>query len=415
MLDILTRKSKRSLRINKGLIIVAFIYFFINSFLLPPGLLYTIIITPILILWIRKEHGNIYKIIFTYLFYLLFYFCIHIYNGIVLSNYIQSTILYLTCIIFATSIYIFINKYYYTYENILEKLLSFNFILIIVAILSLFTVKDNNVFWYKNENEILRLKMLTTESAAYSMLLVPIFFFYFQYYFYSNLNFKRRLYFLSVIFSLLLSLSFGTIGSILFSISLLLCFNLIYSTRLRYSLKFFTLFILIIALGTILLIGPLRNSLITERLINIFDGNDTSVNGRSFEAYFLANKIAELKSAWFGVGPGQVKILGKKIIEDFYSYNLSENYNQETSARIPSAIGDTLATFGYFGILIRFFVIIYLFFKTKVIKSSYRFCLFLYIFLIQFVGSNLGNISEYFIWVLAFSNVFPDEYFKKDK
>jgi hypothetical protein len=76
-------------------------------------------------------------------------------------------------------------------------------------------------------------------------------------------------------------------------------------------------------------------------------------------------------------------------------------------------MAEVLATFGYLGVAVKLFVEIYLFFKTKVSKSSFRFCMFFFIFFLQFVGSYIVNTIEYVMWILAFSNIFPDDYFKK--
>lgn len=49
----------------------------------------------------------------------------------------------------------------------------------------------------------------------------------------------------------------------------------------------------------------------------------------------------------------------------------------------------------------------YLFFKTAVYKNYYRLALFIFVFIYQFTGSYITNIVEYVIWILAFSNAFP--------
>ena len=68
---------------------------------------------------------------------------------------------------------------------------------------------------------------------------------------------------------------------------------------------------------------------------------------------------------------------------------------------------ETLAIFGWVGFCVRIFIELSLFFYTKVWKNYYRLLLFLFIFLYQFTGSFITNIAEYVIWIMAFTNAFP--------
>lgn len=401
------------LKFNTNILYVAFIYFFINKLFLPSGFLYTILLTPFFIIWLQKEKVLLYKPLFIYFSVIITYYGIQGLYGVSSKDYFVSTILYLTCLIFSISAYTYFKKYVYTYDYILEQITYYNIALVIIAFLSLLVWKQNNIFWFKNENGISRLKMFTSEASDYSLRLIPLFFYYFQYFFYSNLTKKRKILLASIVASLLFSMSFGTIGGILASLVIFVLVNLLTSNRSIYNRKFLGILILLIVLLVFLVLGPLFDSLIVVRIFNIINGNDTSVNGRSFEAYDIANRALSFKNHWFGMGPGQFKIYGKKILDDYYQYDLGDN--DMGAARIPSAVAETIVVFGYIGVAVRFITEIVLFFKTKVYKSSYRFCLFLYMFLNQFVGSNTVNIYEYMIWVISFSNVFPDSYFTKIK
>ena len=81
---------------------------------------------------------------------------------------------------------------------------------------------------------------------------------------------------------------------------------------------------------------------------------------------------------------------------------------------MPSSMAETLATFGWVGFSGKLLVELILFRKTKVKTSSFRLCLFIFMFIYQFVGSFSTNIVEIFFWTLAFSRVFPDQYFKAE-
>ena len=76
-------------------------------------------------------------------------------------------------------------------------------------------------------------------------------------------------------------------------------------------------------------------------------------------------------------------------------------------------MADLLATFGWVGFFSKLLAEIFLFRKTKVKTSSFRLCLFIFMFIYQFVGSFSTNIVEVFFWVAAFSPIFPDSYFQR--
>ena len=117
---------------------------------------------------------------------------------------------------------------------------------------------------------------------------------------------------------------------------------------------------------------------------------------------YLPIKCLAEKSQLWGIGLGQIKILGAEIIRDFYLYPMDY-----TVFTIPNAAAETLAIFGWMGLSLAIFIEIVLFFHTKFGTIIIRLLLFLFIFLYQFTGSFITNIAEYVIWILAFTNVFP--------
>jgi hypothetical protein len=144
-----------------------------------------------------------------------------------------------------------------------------------------------------------------------------------------------------------------------------------------------------------------RQNPVFTRLTNILKGQDSSGRGRTTEAFILAQRILEQKNEVFGIGLGQIKILGENIIRDYYFYF------KDITVTIPNATAETLAIFGWAGLIIRFSLEIFLFFHTKVWRNYYRLSLFLFVFIYQFTGSFITNVAEYVIWILAFTNVFP--------
>jgi hypothetical protein len=137
------------------------------------------------------------------------------------------------------------------------------------------------------------------------------------------------------------------------------------------------------------------------RIGNIVTGHDTSGSGRTSNAFLLGGRILRLKNIFFGIGPGQIKVIGANIIKGFYNYPI--DYNVVT---IPNATAETLVIFGYIGIVLRFSAEIFLFFYTRVWTNYYRLLLFSFIFLYQLTGSFITNLAEYVIWILAFTQGF---------
>jgi hypothetical protein len=80
----------------------------------------------------------------------------------------------------------------------------------------------------------------------------------------------------------------------------------------------------------------------------------------------------------------------------------------DNGGRLPCAIAETMAQFGFVGVAVRLGLEVSFFYHTRVWKNYFRLALFIYIFVYQFTGSYLTNIAEYVIWILAFSPVFPE-------
>jgi hypothetical protein len=192
------------------------------------------------------------------------------------------------------------------------------------------------------------------------------------------------------------------IACLVISIVLLILINfstLLTSKKLVYS--FLSLAFLFSIIVTILYIFYPDNPFFV-RAVAFISNDDQSGRGRTTEAFHLAYKIAEVKSIWWGVGLGQLKIVGDAIIKSFYSYQAS--YGQVS---IPNAVAETLTVFGLVGVALRISIQIILLFKTKVLNNYFQTLMFIYIFIYQFTGSFTTNIAEYVIWILAFTHAFP--------
>ena len=94
--------SDNALQVNRYLPI-AVLYFFLNSFLLPHGLLYTALLTPFFLVWLY----NSYVFNYVWLFFLVSipYAAIHLMNGIEPISYLKSYALIFTVFVFSLSFY----------------------------------------------------------------------------------------------------------------------------------------------------------------------------------------------------------------------------------------------------------------------------------------------------------------------
>jgi len=396
---------------------IACVYFFFNSFLLPDGLLYTILLSPIFLVWLRLHKVPIGRYAFIYFLCWLPLLVIHYAYGISLPDYLKSSVLYFTVFLFAVTVHTYFRHYSFTYESIMEKVLKLNFLFVIVAVFLLVADKKD-ILWSVTDisegvSDFPRLRMLTYEPSYYSLLLIPSLLYYFQYIFYRNISRRQWVLLITVLISLGLSLSYGAIFISMLSLGLFVLFNFLSGLRRQQNKRFILFLGILFVLAVTLVLGLFSNSGFVLRILNIFDGNDSSINNRSSQAYFLALSIADLKSQIFGVGPGQLKLLGQDLISTVYSFATDEATGQTGTARIPSSMAETLAIFGYLGFFLKIAFELYLFRKTRVKRSSFRFCLFIFMFIYQFVGSFSTNIVEIFFWVLAFSGAFPDTWFKK--
>jgi hypothetical protein len=400
----------QAIRINKYLPI-AILYFFFNGFLLPRGLLYTAILTPLILLWVIKYPSIKYVWIFI-LAYIAFA-AIHIMNGVDYYYYLKSTLLIISVFIFSLAFYEFLNQSS-SIRIIYKYIVVLNIFFVFIALMALFSTRLSARFWYNNNitegiSSLKRLKMLTYEPSYYSFLMVPLALYYYLKMIILKLT-NARLYFLMITIPLLLSLSFG----VLMGLTLSLVLTLLIGSKRFFSNSNFLIYFLIalIIVITLLIIGALffPDNVIFLRISNVFAGKDTSFRGRTFDSFYLGTEIAREKSILFGVGPGQVKVLG---LDNFIKFYNNTDFKIE-QVGIPNAVGDTLATFGILGVLIRFGLEIYFFFSTKVLSNYYRLSLFLFVFIYQFTGSFLNNIAEYVIWLLAFHPGMFEEFDKSE-
>jgi hypothetical protein len=385
----------------------AILYFFFNGVFLPLGILYTGLLTPVFLIWLARYRTIRYLPLF-FLFTVPLFF-IHLANGIeVYSYYLNSYLLSFTVYVFGLAFYQYLENCH-TLRYVFKWILLINFAMVIVSLICLFIPPLTKTFWY-NDNmslgrlHILRMQMLTYEPSYYSTLFAPIAIYFL-------LKLIRRelpnpwLYYCLVLIPLFLSLSFGVILGIGISLLVLLLIHSKDTIFKKKNLKYFFGGAALVGgiLGFLFLFYP--DNVFFRRIENVLSGNDSSFRGRTSDSFTLCMAIIKKKSFLFGVGFGQVKILGLDIFRKFYKYSLFTVQN----IAIPNAIGDLFVTLGLVTLILKLFLEIYFFFKTRVISNHYRLALFLFIFIYQFTGSFMTNIAEYVIWIMAFkTDLFPE-------
>jgi hypothetical protein len=396
------------IRINKYLPF-ALLYFFFNSVFLPLGLLYTTILTPFFIFWLYREN----KLQYGWVFFLITipFACIHYLQGIIFYYYLKSWLLLFTVFIFILTTIRFL-QVTQSLRMIFRRLLQINFILVLIACLLFFIPPARFLMWSVYDistglTKFPRLRLFTYEPSYYSTLLIPLAFYYYLKMIFFKFPNAGYVFFM-VTFPLVISFSLGAILGIVISF-LLLFFLHIRSFFRRKKVADYTLATLLLLI-VVIIVGYFAypENPFFLRIKNIFSGRDSSFKGRSSDSFHLAWLVAREKSIYFGVGLGQLKILGADIWNTFYEtvFNIND-------ISIPNAVAETFAIFGITGLLIRFSLEWWLFFRTKTYTNYFRLGLFIYIFIYQFTGSFLYNIAEYVIWALAFSQVF-EEFNKKN-
>lgn len=391
-----------AMAVNKYLPFVL-LYFFFNSLGLPFGLTYTTLFAPFFYWWVLKTgKKEVLLPFFMALFPLVFIQTLFI--GVDEKAYFISLLNLAAVYIFCTAVYTFL-KNCYDPEKIFKRIVIINFVFCLIAIPFYFS--SHSYFFWTNKtltegvDNFLRLQLFTYEPSYYATLFVPFFFFYFLKIFLAQNRTNSWLLLLMILVPYILSFSLGVMASIIVSIAIVFITYLRRLVIKKRITNFLLLATIIIVPAIVLVVYIFPNNTLSFRIDNIIAGNDSSGKGRTYDAFFLAMKILALKSSAWGIGLGQIKIIGAEIIKDFYLY--SPDYK---TVAIPNVTAETLTIFGFVGLFLRFAIEIGLFFYTKVWKNYYRLLLFLFMFVYQFGGSFITNVAEYVIWILAFTNVF---------
>lgn len=394
---------KEKTRYN-ALIIYAIVYFFFNSFLLPHGLLYTSLLTPIMLYFLFKEKKNKQLAIGGAMMLLPIPF--HLFIGVEISSYWVSTLMVFSILILFFFSYYVIKDQEETIEKIFKKVLMINGVFVLLALLILPMEPLRELLWYdeiitKGLSLIPRLKLFTYEASYYSFIMMPVF----LYFILNILNGQLKhsmIIGLSIMFSLLLSLSFGVIASFVLAliIAVLMYWKYANAFLKRFVILSSSLFFSIMILFAI--IWP--ENPIYFRLNNIINGQDTSAMGRLVYSFMFAKDLIIAHQPIFGIGPGQIKIVAHDMIVNHYQYqgDIAE------IVRIPNSMAEMLAVYGIYGFGLKLFAELYFFFRFKLYQNTYSFTLFLFLFIYQFTGSFITNAAEAASWAMVFGLRFKE-------
>jgi hypothetical protein len=395
-----------SLSFNKYLP-AAILYFFLNGVLLPLGLLWTTLLAPVFLFWLWRYPT--FQALKYFFFFTIPLLVIHYLNGIIdYSFYIKSYLLFFCVYVFCLAFYQYLENCH-SLRYIFRKILILNAIMTVISLAFLNIPYLRTIFWYNNDMSlgtvtVYRLRMLTYEPSYYCTLFAPIVIYYL-------LKSVRKevprpwMYFCLVLIPLFLSLSFGVILSIALAFAIILVWdgrNTIFTKR---NFKYLAggILLLGLVLAGMAIFHP--NNVLFRRMANVFKGRDLSFNGRTLDSYRIAMLVLKDRSLYFGVGFGQVKILAFPIFGHYYH---STKF-KVSDIGIPNAMGDLLATLGLVSVLLKLYLELFFFFRTKVSSNYYRLALFLFVFIYQFTGSFIMNIAEYAVWIMAFHpSLFPE-------
>lgn len=380
----------------------AILFFFLNTTGLPHGLTYMTLLSPALYAWVVWNTKR--EPMLPFILSVLPFMVVHLINGVDLFTYFKSLLNLTAVYIFVWAFYVYAKKVT-DWNGIMYSILLINFLLCIVA-LPLYYSPWKGLMWieqYLTEgfSAFNRLRLFTYEASYYAVLFTPVLF-------YCCLQILLKLNRIPVwiilpmlLLPLVLSFSLGVIACILLCISLLL---IVYARTLLRKKRvvnylLITAFFLIMIFALTVIFFP-ENPLFI-RIGNIFSGHDSSGKGRTSDAFMLVKEMISLKSEYWGIGFGQIKVLGEDIVRNYYHYD--KNY----AITIPNASAETLAVTGWIGWWLRLLVQLLLCVYTRVWNNYYRFVLFIFIFVYQFTGSFITSQIEYIIWVFAFVNIFP--------
>src|SRR5579859_7288492 len=269
-----------------------FVYFFINSVGLPWGLLYTTLLSPLLYIWVVRTRRK--EVLFPFLAVSALFFAGWAFTGMDMGKFLVSWANMMGVYIFAQAVYTFL-KTCQDKERIFWRILVVNFAFCLIAIPFYFTPWAD-IFWIEQVytegvNSLKRFKLFTYEASYYATMFTPVFlYFFYQVMLKQN---KRGLLGMALLLTVpyLLSLSMGVIICLCAACGLT---YLLYFGPLTRKKRLFHLVIAGVVLmiaGVLVLVVFFPENALVVRTENVFSGRDISTQGRTTDAFYLAQRI----------------------------------------------------------------------------------------------------------------------------
>ena len=378
--------------------LAANVFFFFNSLGLPSPLLWTNF-APLAYIKSYFKRSTLFAYGALALLFLL-YLPFHLKTGVELNSYVKSLLVYFFVLLSIPAFHKYILTERANFPKYFKQLAIASILLFLLAAFMLFI--DQSYFWKAHYFQVggkvfWRYQAFSYEPSYYAFLFAPIAL-YFLLKTVFETSIQNLVLLLCVSIPLLATVSYGFFGVFFFS----LIFSLLV---ILFSYRYFPLrlgvFTLVISVILTFVIGNV--DFLSNRIDLMFSGEDESINGRTTEAFYLASEMIKAKSEIFGIGHGQIKILGEEFIRPYYGYK-KELW---PVVALPNAAAETMAVFGYLGLAIRLGLQCFIFFFFKVHRNLFSLCLFLFLFIYQFMGSFYMSGAEIAFWVLCSSSVFP--------
>ncbi len=373
------------------------LFFSFNTYFLPHGLSVILIFGISMIPYVLFREIN-FRWIFVYIIFSYFVLLFFELNSFF---YFKSAILFLGHI----SVFILFKHFLKRKENI-EKWIDgfslFSNILILLFVVLKFTSYKNLVWWTfflsTSIGDFTRLKGFGYEPSYFAFSLVPLVLFYFSKVLSRKIKWYQVLLFLGMISGLAFAFSLGVFLGLAIAIcisSLFFIYSSDFVSLNRKKLCLSIIMAIVLAFGSFIFFPE---SALMVRISDLINGKDLSGNSRLMDSFLLSFEIISQKSLLFGVGLGQLKVVGFQTIKDFYNYTYLDSW----APAMPNSITDWLCNFGIIGVLAKLVAEFYFFIKTQVFKDFYRFSCFVFIFIYQFTGGFLFCLPELVLWGIAF-------------
>src|ERR1051325_11325598 len=128
-----TSNIGNTLQMNKYLP-VTILYFFLNSFLLPHGLLYTTLLTPFFLIWLYNS--RVFNYVWIFFLVSIPYAVVHLLKGIDLISYLKSYAFLFSVFVFGLAFYQFLYVCQ-TIPALFKNIVIINSFFVLIALIAL--------------------------------------------------------------------------------------------------------------------------------------------------------------------------------------------------------------------------------------------------------------------------------------